>query len=78
MSLLIDTSALVSARNADDKNHNKVLDIMIRALKGDFGKLYISDYIFNETVTIAYSAISRQEFQFYGLHKYRTYGKAWY
>ena len=40
MSLLIDTSAIVSARNADDKNHNKALEIMIRALKGEFGKLY--------------------------------------
>ncbi len=38
MSLLIDTSALVSARNADDTNHNKALDVMSRALKGEYGK----------------------------------------
>ena len=77
MSLLIDTSAIGSARNADDKNHNKTLDIMTKALKGEFGKLYISDYIFDEAVTIAFirtgnknfakdmgnlSAISRHEF----------------
>lgn len=62
MSLLIDTSALVSARNADDKNHNKALDIMTRALKGEFGKLYISDYIFDEAVTIAYIRTGNKNF----------------
>ncbi|MCX9074035.1 MAG: PIN domain-containing protein [Candidatus Methanoperedens sp.] len=62
MSLLIDTSAIVSARNADDKNHNKALDIMIRALKSEFGKLYISDYIFDEAVTIAYIRTGNKNF----------------
>ncbi|MDP3103332.1 MAG: PIN domain-containing protein [Candidatus Methanoperedens sp.] len=62
MSLLIDTSALVAARNADDKNHNKALDIMTRALKGEFGKLYISDYIFDEAVTIAYIRTGNKNF----------------
>jgi len=62
MSLLIDTSAIVSARNADDKNHNKALDIMIRALKSEFGKLYISDYIFDEGVTIAYIRTGNKNF----------------
>ncbi|MCE8425082.1 MAG: type II toxin-antitoxin system VapC family toxin [Candidatus Methanoperedens sp.] len=62
MSILIDTSALVSARNADDKNHNKALDIMAKALKGEFGKLYISDYIFDEAVTIAYIRTGNKNF----------------
>ncbi len=62
MSLLIDTSALVAARNADDKNHDKALDIMIRALKGEFGKIYISDYIFDEAVTIAYIRTGNKKF----------------
>ena len=62
MSLLIDTSAIVSARNADDKNHNKALDIMTRAVKGKFGKLYISDYIFDEAVTIAYIRTGNKNF----------------
>ncbi len=62
MSLLIDTSALVAARNADDRNHNKALDIMTRALKGEFGKMYISDYIFDEAVTIAYIRTGNKNF----------------
>ena len=62
MSLLIDTSALVAARNADDKNHNKALDIMTKALKGEFDKLYISDYIFDEAVTIAFIRTGNKNF----------------
>lgn len=62
MSLLIDTSALVAARNADDKNHEKALDIMTRALKGEFGKLYVSDYIFDEAVTIAHIRTGNKDF----------------
>ncbi|VVB90704.1 Uncharacterised protein [uncultured archaeon] len=62
MSLLIDTSALVAARNADDKNHDKSIDIMTNALKGEFGKIYISDYIFDEAVTLAYLRTGNKNF----------------
>jgi predicted nucleic acid-binding protein len=62
MSLLIDTSALVAAKNADDKNHDKALDIMVRAVKGEFGKLFVSDYIFDETVTIAHIRTGNKDF----------------
>ncbi len=54
MSLLLDTSALVAARNAEDRNHNKALEIMMPALQGEYGKLFVSDYIFDEAVTLAY------------------------
>ncbi len=54
MSLLLDTSALVAARNANDKNHNKALEIMLPALQDEYGKLFVSDYIFDEAVTLAY------------------------
>ncbi|MFA4934744.1 MAG: PIN domain-containing protein [Candidatus Methanoperedens sp.] len=54
MSLLLDTSALVTARNANDRNHNKALEIMMPALQGEYGKLFVSDYIFDEAVTLAY------------------------
>lgn len=62
MSLLLDTSALVAARNAEDKNHNKALRIMIPALQGDYGKLFISDYIFDEAVTLAYVRTGSRKF----------------
>ncbi|MCX9011028.1 MAG: PIN domain-containing protein [Candidatus Methanoperedens sp.] len=52
MSLLIDTSALIAARNADDRNHKKAMALMTSALKGEYGKVFISDYIFSEVVTL--------------------------
>lgn len=54
MSLLLDTSALIAARNADDKNHTNTLKIMAPALQGEYGKVFVSDYIFDEAVTLAY------------------------
>jgi uncharacterized protein len=62
MSLLIDTSALIAARNANDKNHARALVVMTRALKGEYGKLYVSDYIFDEAVTIAYLRTGNKNF----------------
>jgi len=62
MSLLIDTSALIAVRNANDKNHDKALVVMTKALKGEYGKLYISDYIFDEAVTIAYIRTGNKNF----------------
>ncbi len=62
MSLLIDTSALIAARNADDKNHKKALRIMTPALKGEYGRVFISDYIFDEAVTLAYIRTGYKKF----------------
>ncbi|MDD5472725.1 MAG: PIN domain-containing protein [Candidatus Methanoperedens sp.] len=62
MSLLLDTSALVAARNVKDKNHNKALDIMTPALQGKYGKLFVTDYIFDEAVTLAYARTGSRKF----------------
>lgn len=62
MSLLLDTSALVAARNANDRNHNKALEIMTPALQGDYGKLFVTDYIFDEAVTLAYIRTGSKRF----------------
>ncbi len=62
MSLLIDTSALIAARNADDRNHKKALKIMTPALYGEYGKVFVSDYIFDEAVTLAYIRTGNKKF----------------
>ncbi len=62
MSLLLDTSALVAARNAEDKNHKKAFEIMIPALHGEYGKLFVSDYIFDEAITLAYIRTGNKKF----------------
>ncbi len=62
MSLLIDTSAMIAARNADDKNHKRALEIMIPSLKGEHGRIFISDYIFDEAVTLAFIRTGNKDF----------------
>ncbi len=62
MSLLINTSALIAARNADDRNHKKAVALMAPALKGEYGKVFVSDYIFDEAVTLAYIRTGNKKF----------------
>ena len=62
MSVLIDTSALIAARNAEDRNHKSAVDNMTSALKGEYGKVFTSDYIFDEAVTLAYMRTGSKRF----------------
>ncbi|MDD5616031.1 MAG: PIN domain-containing protein [Candidatus Methanoperedens sp.] len=64
MSILIDTSALIAARNAEDRNHKIAVNNMTSALKGEYGKVFISDYIFDEAVTLAYMRTGSKRFAF--------------
>lgn len=53
MTVFIDTGVFVAYRNKRD-SYNKIADTLIRdALKGEYGQLYTSDYIYDESVTLA-------------------------
>lgn len=53
MAVFVDTSVFVAMRNADDEHHERSKDLMRRALKGEFGRIYTSDYVIDEAVTTA-------------------------
>ncbi len=53
LGVFIDTGVFVALRNKDDKYHKKAKKLMRKALKGEFGVIYTSDYIFDEAVTLA-------------------------
>jgi predicted nucleic acid-binding protein len=53
MAVFIDTSVFVALRNADDEFHVRSKELMRRALKGDFGRIFTSDYVIDEAVTTA-------------------------
>lgn len=53
MTVFIDTGMLVTARNAEDKRHERSKSLMKSALKGEYGTVYTSDYIIDEAVTLA-------------------------
>ncbi len=52
-SVFVDTGVIVAVRNEDDENHERGKELMKRALKGDFGTVHTSDYVFDEATTLA-------------------------
>ena len=50
--ILLDTSLLVSFEVQKDINHRRALTLMDEIVKGEHGPPLISDYIFDETVTV--------------------------
>jgi predicted nucleic acid-binding protein len=50
--ILLDTSFIFSFLNNSDYNHKKALEIMRKIDDGEYGKPLITDYIFDELVTL--------------------------
>lgn len=42
MGVFLDTGLFVVLRNADDKFHSRSKELMKRALKGDFGRVFLA------------------------------------
>lgn len=53
MSLFLDTSVFFGAFSQNDAQHADAVCLLEWALKGEGGTLYTSDYVFDETVTLA-------------------------
>ncbi len=53
MAIFIDTGVFVAVRNKRDKNHARGRELMEKALKGDYGVIYTSDYVIDESVMTA-------------------------
>lgn len=53
MSVLIDTCVFVAYSNSRDVNHIKAKEMIQDCMMGRFGRPYLSDYIFDETLTTA-------------------------
>ena len=52
--IFIDSGFLYSYMNETDKNHKNTLPIMKSSLTGEYGKIIISNYITDETLTLAW------------------------
>ncbi|MBA3043814.1 type II toxin-antitoxin system VapC family toxin [archaeon] len=52
MTCFIDTSMFVAAYNKKDKYHSDANKILSDAFEGEYGTIYTSDYILNETITL--------------------------
>jgi len=53
MSVFIDTGVFVAARNARDINHKRAVELLEKAIRGEYGEIFTSDYVFDEAVTVA-------------------------
>ena len=63
MKIFIDTSALISYYNVDDEHHAEAFKAMEKIKKGEIPltRFYITDYIFDETITFIECVLNRHE-----------------
>lgn len=53
MSVFVDTGAFLAYRNKKDKYHETASKLVKDVLKGKYGQIYTSDYIYDEALTLA-------------------------
>jgi predicted nucleic acid-binding protein len=53
VSAFVDTGVLVAFSNIKDKNHARAVELLQRAGQGEYGAIFSSEYVFDETVTLA-------------------------
>ncbi len=59
--IFLDTSYLVALEVDADSNHENATRIRNRVIEGEFGNSFISDYIFDETMTVTFGKIKNLE-----------------
>jgi uncharacterized protein len=61
MAIFIDTGIFVALHNADDNFHSRSKELFKQALKGEFGRIFTSDYVLNEALTTALMRTKRHD-----------------
>jgi len=61
LGVFIDTCVFVAARNSRDINHEKAKELLRRALLGEWGEIFTSNFVFDEAVTLALVRTRRPE-----------------
>ncbi|MBI2085470.1 MAG: type II toxin-antitoxin system VapC family toxin [Candidatus Aenigmarchaeota archaeon] len=52
--IILDSSFIIAYYNTADNNHNKAVEIMRDLRAGEYGDIFITDYLFDEIVTVAF------------------------
>ena len=52
MVVFLDTGFILAIRNSDDIHHIKATEIMRQCLSGRFGRIIVTNFVFDETVTL--------------------------
>lgn len=61
MSIFLDTGVILAARNADDNLHERGFELFRRSIEGEFGRIYSSDYVLDEAMTVLLSRTKNRE-----------------
>ena len=61
MAVFVDTGIFVALHNSDDEFHSKSKALMKQALKGEFGRIFTSDYVIDEAITTALMRTKRHD-----------------
>ena len=63
MKIFTDTSALIAHYNIDDKYHDEAFEVMEKIRKGEIHltRFYLTDYIFDETITFIECVLNNHE-----------------
>src|SRR3989338_238695 len=64
--ILIDTNIFISYMNENDSKHKEAVSVIEKIYKENYGRPFISDYIFSEIVTVASVRVNRKEAIFAG------------
>lgn len=86
--IILDSSFLIAIEVKEDEHHNKAILIRDKIINEEFGEIFISDYIFDETITVSFKKIKDLKkvveigeilMQLGGLFKVEeeTFGEAW-
>ncbi|MHA1983564.1 MAG: type II toxin-antitoxin system VapC family toxin [Candidatus Hodarchaeales archaeon] len=63
MVLLLDTGFILALRNQNDENHKQAMKITEQnVLKGLYGKIVVTDYIYDELMTLISARIKQKKF----------------
>lgn len=54
MSVFLDSSAIVAYYNTRDQHHERAIEILNEVFNDKYGLIYTSDYILDESVTVAW------------------------
>jgi uncharacterized protein len=61
MAVFVDTGIFVALHNSDDDFHSRSKALMVQALKGEFGRVFTSDYVIDEAITTALMRTKRHD-----------------
>lgn len=59
--ILVDSNVLIAYHNKTDEHHTKADKLLDKIKKGEFGSAYITDYIFDECITVLAARIKNKE-----------------